>query len=177
MEPTAEYTAFQRLLLRRALGPAATSAGLLQKAQAIDILARDGVPVPVEEIRIELSRIIAASDTVGTDRAARAASISARLLDMIDGEAPDEPPDGPLPNWDNEELSLADRQFWLEISFAFELACALGWRIGPREWNNSPARVRWLMEQTEPVLAAADPFAEADRVLAAAGEGKLRPGR
>src|SRR3954452_4821033 len=75
-----DYSRYQRLLLKRALGPAGTGAALLAKVQAIDALAKDAVPVPMAQIKAHLDRFILVSEEFGTYQAQRAASMAPRLL-------------------------------------------------------------------------------------------------
>lgn len=156
------------LLTRRALSKPTTTAGLLTKARALADLERESVPCPWNElpeerrepIRDELLEVIAVAERLGTYEARRASDIACRLLEELDGEAEDEDP-AQLPpwRWDVPAWTDDDRLVELKLNLLFEMAQAVGFDVGPREWaNGSSARVRWLQREGGTILEAIDPL-------------------
>lgn len=147
---------YDRVLLQRALARTGSSAGLLGKAQAISELNERNTPVPLERIRTELEWIVGKAPRIGTDRAFRAQSMSARLISIMEGEDPDEE------KWDWSKGDLVA----LQLYFSDELRKLVGWRISQREWRDPDSpRVAWLRGHHESVVASDDPFEAANQIF------------
>jgi hypothetical protein len=91
------YSDAERVVVRRALARATTSAALMAKARAIETMLRDNIPGDLERIRRELKLIV---DTpIVTYQAGQAAAKAAKVLGVIDGqpdeEWPSQTPDAP----------------------------------------------------------------------------------
>jgi hypothetical protein len=126
-----------KLLQRRSLMVARTSAELMEKVQAIAEFERANVPVPLERIRQELLSVV--DNDFGTWQASRAASMASRLLEIIDGDDPDVwPSETPLelagPNyWPGPEDPFADLDLGVDTQGARDQ-----WRTrvqGPPPWR------------------------------------------
>lgn len=130
------------LLGRRALSIPLTSADLMMKVQAMDDLIQADVPIPLDDFRQHLEAVLA--NDFGTYQSARAASMAARLLEIMDGDPeavfPSETPD-----------ALAPDDYWPGPSDPFSDLCTHDtqglrdeWREsveGPPPWRKKPLSV------------------------------------
>jgi hypothetical protein len=130
------------MLQRLAVQEPNTSSQLSVKVRAMDDLARDDGPIPVEYFRQNL--IWAVGDPFGDYLGQRTASLASRLLDYIDSALEQEP-------------DVEPHNPFFDLDLVSDLARGRGMRITSTEWRSGSERIERLDAEADVILAADDP--------------------
>jgi hypothetical protein len=133
------------MLARLALSDAKSSAALMLKAQAIDELVRNDVPVPVDRIREELQLII--GNRFNTYQSGRASRMALKIWEISENKVGSWPhPDGDAIvckgywPWDRDPPAAdqgADEE-WLYLSDDYGTRDRWHLALEPLPWDRSP---------------------------------------